>query len=63
MKEEQSSVLFDDTEFDTEVDIEAEEAEEDGDVSDIAGISVSNAYLEEKEDTAVAMGEIALNAG
>jgi len=63
VKEEQSSVLFDDTEFDTEVDIEAEEAEEDGDVSDIAGISVSNAYLEEKEDTAVAMGEIALNAG
>lgn len=60
---EESSFLFDDTEFDDEVDIEAEEAEEEGDTSDIAGISVENAYMEEKEDTAVAMGEIAVNAG
>ncbi|XP_045193420.2 importin-4-like [Mercenaria mercenaria] len=60
---EESSFLFDDAEFDDEVDIEAEEAEAEGDTSDIAGISVENAYMEEKEDTAVAMGEIAVNAG
>ncbi|WAR12428.1 IPO4-like protein [Mya arenaria] len=60
---EESSFLFDDAEFDAEVDIEVEEQEEDGDMSDIAGISVENSYMEEKEDTAMAMGEIALNAG
>lgn len=62
MKEE-SSLLFEDAEFDNEVDIEAEENEAEGDMSDIAGISVENAYMEEKEDTAVAIGEIAVNAG
>ncbi|KAH3769238.1 hypothetical protein DPMN_170487, partial [Dreissena polymorpha] len=63
VKEESSSFLFDDAEFDTECDIEAEEDEAEGDMSDIAGISVENAYMEEKEDTAVAIGEIAVNAG
>ena len=53
--------MFEDAEFDTEVDIESEENDTD-DMSDIAGISVENAYMEEKEDTAIAVGEIAVNA-
>ena len=59
---EGKSFLFDDEEFDDEVDIEAEENEEEED-SDIAGITVENAYMAEKEDTAISMGEIAVNAG
>lgn len=60
---EESSLLLDDEEFEGEVDISAEGNEEENDMSDIAGISVENAYMEEKEDTAMAIGEIAENAG
>lgn len=46
-------------ENDDEEDIENTDNEEDGDDDDVAGYSVENAYIEEKEEAIMALKEIA----
>ncbi|XP_071959189.1 importin-4-like [Antedon mediterranea] len=62
-KEDENEMLQvfgeDDGELDEEEDISIEEEDEE---EDIEGYSVENAYLEEKEDTCNALGEIAFNS-
>uniref|UniRef100_A0A8C4SHZ2 Importin 4 n=1 Tax=Erpetoichthys calabaricus TaxID=27687 RepID=A0A8C4SHZ2_ERPCA len=64
-EENQSFLLLeddDDDEGNNETLIE-EETEEEQDNNDIAGFSVENAYIDEKEDACIALGEIAYNSG
>ncbi|XP_064416459.1 importin-4 [Latimeria chalumnae] len=62
LDEENKSFLLLEDEVDEEESIIAEEGEED-DESDVAGFSVENAYIDEKEDACDALGEIAVNTG
>ncbi|XP_054850863.1 importin-4 isoform X2 [Eublepharis macularius] len=58
-----SFLLFDDEEEEAEV--EGDESltdEEEDDDSELTGLSVGNAFMDEKEDACVALGEIAINA-
>ncbi|XP_053121119.1 importin-4 [Hemicordylus capensis] len=58
-----SFLLFDDEEEEAEV--EGDESltdDEEDDDSEITGLSVGNAFMDEKEDSCVALGEIATNA-
>ncbi|XP_033755786.1 importin-4-like [Pecten maximus] len=59
--EEQVS-LFNEEDFGEEEDISQEDDEED-DEQHIEGISVENAFVDEKEDTCCALGELAANSG
>ncbi|KAK3601657.1 hypothetical protein CHS0354_038220 [Potamilus streckersoni] len=62
LKEDKDQVtIFDDDDFEEEEELDGEEDEEDE--QQIEGISVENAYIDEKEDTSVALGEIAVNVG
>ncbi|OWF34795.1 Importin-4 [Mizuhopecten yessoensis] len=59
--EEQVSI-FNEEDFGEEEDISQEDDEED-DEQHIEGISVENAFVDEKEDTCCALGELAANSG
>ncbi|KAL3859840.1 hypothetical protein ACJMK2_010031 [Sinanodonta woodiana] len=62
LKEDKDQVtIFDDEDFEDEEELDGEEDEDDE--QHIEGISVENAYIDEKEDTSVALGEIAVNVG
>lgn len=61
-EEEQVSV-FNDADFCDEEDLTAEEDDDEEEESNIHGISVENAYLDEKEDACCALGELAGHAG
>ncbi|XP_015251775.1 PREDICTED: importin-4 isoform X2 [Cyprinodon variegatus] len=72
LEEDKTFVLLDDEDEDDDDDAnkEGKEAEEDPledesetDVHDVAGFSVENAYINEKEDACDALGEIALSTG
>ncbi|XP_057680233.1 importin-4 isoform X2 [Corythoichthys intestinalis] len=67
IKEDKAFVLLDDDEDDDEKETkdcdECLEDEPETDVRDVAGFSVENAYIEEKEDACEALGEIAYNTG
>nr|XP_033779924.1 importin-4 [Geotrypetes seraphini] len=57
-----SFLLFDDDEAEEEEDSQIHDEEIEDDDPDIEGFTVENAYIDEKEDACVALGEIALNA-
>ncbi|XP_072536395.1 importin-4 isoform X2 [Salminus brasiliensis] len=61
LEEDKQFVLLDDSD-DEEDDIVLEEDRE-NEVDDVAGFSVENAYIDEKEDACDALGEIAHNTG
>ncbi|KAM7390672.1 hypothetical protein PAMA_008727 [Pampus argenteus] len=67
LEEDKTFVLLDDDDNDdNEEEKEAEdflEDETETDVHDVAGFSVENAYIDEKEDACDALGEIAFNTG
>uniref|UniRef100_A0AAX7VJ89 TOG domain-containing protein n=1 Tax=Astatotilapia calliptera TaxID=8154 RepID=A0AAX7VJ89_ASTCA len=65
LEEDKAFVLLDDDddendEKDTEIFLEDDKGT---DIHDVAGFSVENAYIDEKEDACEALGEIAFNAG
>ncbi|XP_035474891.1 importin-4 isoform X1 [Scophthalmus maximus] len=68
LEEDKTFVLLDDDNEDDkeEVDLEdfpEDEAEVEADIHDVAGFSVENAFIDEKEDACDALGEIAFNTG
>ncbi|KAK7123905.1 hypothetical protein R3I93_022115 [Phoxinus phoxinus] len=67
LEEDKQFVLLDDDDDDDEGEegdaILDEEEESEIDESDVAGFSVENAYIDEKEDACDALGEIAFNTG
>ncbi|XP_077480312.1 importin-4 isoform X2 [Stigmatopora argus] len=73
IKEDMGFVLLDDDDDDVDDDDDEEKGANDSDeslddqpesdVHDVAGFSVENAYIEEKEDACEALGEIAYNTG
>ncbi|XP_076449742.1 importin-4-like [Babylonia areolata] len=61
-KEEAEPVaIFNEEALEDEEDIQDSDGEDDSDAMKLEGISVENAYLEEKEDACVALGELAQN--
>ncbi|XP_048856762.1 importin-4-like isoform X8 [Brienomyrus brachyistius] len=63
-EEAQFVLLDDDDDDDDSGDVVLdEEGEKEGNESDIAGFSVENAYIDEKEDACDALGELAFNTG
>uniref|UniRef100_A0A673GLM7 Importin-4-like n=1 Tax=Sinocyclocheilus rhinocerous TaxID=307959 RepID=A0A673GLM7_9TELE len=67
LNEDKQFVLLDDDDADDEgeegdIDLD-EESETEVDDRDVAGFSVENAYIDEKEDACDALGEIAFNTG
>ncbi|XP_042366643.1 importin-4 [Plectropomus leopardus] len=65
LEEDKTFVLLDEDDDDDaeEKDVDFLEDEPETDVHDVAGFSVENAYIDEKEDACDALGEIALNTG
>ncbi|XP_054622268.1 importin-4 isoform X1 [Dunckerocampus dactyliophorus] len=66
LEEDKTFVLLDDDEDDKGEEKDADEFLEDEpetDVHDVAGFSVENSYIDEKEDACDALGEIAFNTG
>ncbi|KAK7118200.1 hypothetical protein R3I94_021890 [Phoxinus phoxinus] len=66
LEEDKQFVLLDDDDDDEGEEGDAildEEEESEIDESDVAGFSVENAYIDEKEDACDALGEIAFNTG
>ncbi|XP_071341870.1 importin-4 [Trachinotus anak] len=66
LEEDKTFVLLDDDDEDDkeeEKDVDFLEDETETDVHDVAGFSVENAYIDEKEDACDALGEIAFNTG
>ncbi|KAG7526937.1 importin-4 isoform X1 [Solea senegalensis] len=68
LEEDKTFVLLDDDnddekEGETDVDVDFTEEGTEADVHDVAGFSIENAYINEKEDACDALGEIALNTG
>ncbi|XP_040921767.1 importin-4 [Toxotes jaculatrix] len=66
LEEDKTFVLLDDDEDDREEEKDVDdflEDEAETDVHDVAGFSVENAYIDEKEDACDALGEIAFNTG
>lgn len=68
LEEDKTFVLLDDDDGDEEDDQENDaedflEDDKETDVHDVAGFSVENAYIDEKEDACEALGEIAFNTG
>ncbi|XP_053198496.1 importin-4 [Scomber japonicus] len=67
LEEDKTFVLLDDDDDDDhneeEKDSDFLEDETETDIHDVAGFSVENAYIDEKEDACDALGEIALNTG
>lgn len=66
LEEDKQFVLLDDEDEDAEGDAILEddgEVEAETEERDVAGFSVENAYIDEKEDACDALGEIALNTG
>ncbi|XP_028290609.1 importin-4 isoform X2 [Gouania willdenowi] len=67
LEEEKAFVLLDDEDDETEEEEELldETLEEDSEtnIHDVAGFSVENSFIDEKEDACVALGEIAFNTG
>lgn len=64
LDEDKQLVLLDDDDADEEGDVDLEEeSETEVDDRDVAGFSVENAYIDEKEDACDALGEIAFNTG
>ncbi|XP_051538704.1 importin-4-like [Myxocyprinus asiaticus] len=66
LEEDKQFVLLDDDDEGEEGDVVLDEdGENDGEVddTDVAGFSVENAYIDEKEDACDALGEIAFNTG
>ncbi|KAL8619425.1 hypothetical protein ACOMHN_011776 [Nucella lapillus] len=53
--------IFNEEALDDEEDIQDSDGEDDSEAMKLEGISVENAYLEEKEDACVALGELAQN--
>uniref|UniRef100_A0A3B1JNG4 Importin 4 n=1 Tax=Astyanax mexicanus TaxID=7994 RepID=A0A3B1JNG4_ASTMX len=62
LEEDKQFVLLDDEDDDEEGDTVLEEDGE-NELDDVAGFSVENAYIDEKEDACDALGEIALHTG
>ncbi|ESO82779.1 hypothetical protein LOTGIDRAFT_229803 [Lottia gigantea] len=63
-KEESDAIgVFNEDDLIDEEDIGDEDSEEDDDEHKIEGVSVENAYLDEKEDACCSLGEIAINVG
>ncbi|TSL82486.1 Importin-4 [Bagarius yarrelli] len=62
LEEDKQFVLLDDDDDEDEGDVVLEEDGE-NEVEDLAGFSVENAYIDEKEDACDALGEIAFNTG
>uniref|UniRef100_A0A7N8X579 Importin 4 n=1 Tax=Mastacembelus armatus TaxID=205130 RepID=A0A7N8X579_9TELE len=63
-EDDKTFVLLDDDDDEEDKDIDdVLEDETEADVHDIAGFSVENAYIAEKEDACDALGEIAFNSG
>ncbi|XP_076111369.1 importin-4-like isoform X2 [Mytilus galloprovincialis] len=60
--EEEQVIMFNEEDFCDEEDLTAGDSDQEED-SKIHGISVENAYLDEKEDACCALGELAGNAG
>ncbi|CAN9506252.1 unnamed protein product [Ophioblennius macclurei] len=69
LEEDKTFVLLDDDDDDEDDNKEQNDAEEfledesETDIHDVAGFSVENAYIDEKEDACDALGEIAFNTG
>ncbi|XP_029003139.1 importin-4 isoform X2 [Betta splendens] len=67
LEEDKTFVLLDEDDDDDdneeEKDVDFQEDENETDVHDVAGFSVENAYIDEKEDACDALGEIAFNTG
>lgn len=65
LEEDKTFVLLDDDDDDNEEKDTEDFLEDDKetDIHDVAGFSVENAYIDEKEDACEALGEIAFNAG
>ncbi|XP_026219835.1 importin-4 [Anabas testudineus] len=68
LEEDKTFVLLDDDDDDENEEEEKDaedflEDETEADVHDVAGFSVENAYIDEKEDACDALGEIAFNTG
>ncbi|XP_034428149.1 importin-4 [Hippoglossus hippoglossus] len=69
LEEDKTFVLLDDEDNDDDKEDEEKdvadftEDETEADINDIAGFSVENAYIDEKEDACDALGEIAFNTG
>ncbi|KAG1953857.1 ARM repeat superfamily protein [Pimephales promelas] len=66
LEEDKQFVLLDDDDDDDEEGdaiLDEEEEETEVDDSDVAGFSVENAYIDEKEDACDSLGEIAFNTG
>uniref|UniRef100_A0A665X6B0 Importin N-terminal domain-containing protein n=1 Tax=Echeneis naucrates TaxID=173247 RepID=A0A665X6B0_ECHNA len=65
LEQDKTFVLLDDDEDDKEQNVDADltEDEVEMDVHDVAGFSVENSYIDEKEDACDALGEIAFNTG
>ncbi|XP_062847119.1 importin-4 isoform X2 [Trichomycterus rosablanca] len=62
VEEDKQFVHLDDDDDDDEGEAVLEE-DEDNEMEDVAGFSVENAYIDEKEDACDALGEIAVNTG
>lgn len=65
LEEDKTFVLLDDDDDDDaeEKDVDFLEDEPETDIHDVAGFSVENAYIDEKEDACDALGEIAFSTG
>ncbi|XP_036374883.1 importin-4-like [Megalops cyprinoides] len=66
LEEDKQFVLLDDEDDDEDEGGDAvldEDGENDGEDRDVAGFSVENAYIDEKEDACDALGELAFNTG
>ncbi|KAJ4925597.1 hypothetical protein JOQ06_018323 [Pogonophryne albipinna] len=69
VEEDKTFVLLDDDDDDDDNDVEVKDSvefledESDTDLHDVAGFSVENAYIDEKEDACDALGEIAFSTG
>lgn len=69
VEEDKTFVLLDDDDDDDDNDVEGKDSveflddEPDIDLHDVAGFSVENAYIDEKEDACDALGEIAFSTG
>ncbi|XP_059170198.1 importin-4-like isoform X2 [Physella acuta] len=55
--------VFDEDEFNDDENLEYDDADDEEENYKLEGISVENAYLDEKEDACCALGEVALNTG
>lgn len=63
LEEDKTFVLLDDDDDENEEKEVFLEDDKGTDIHDVAGFSVENAYIDEKEDACEALGEIAFNAG